>query len=80
MRVQDLREGAGREAERGAGLSGPEERAGQGPGRSLCTATASMEVTGSTCQLALCSWSQLLEPSRAVNFIEQLLCARPCSL
>lgn len=44
LRDQDLREGPGREAEWGAGLSGPEERAGQGPGRRLCTATVSVEV------------------------------------
>lgn len=81
LRVQDLREGPGREAEWGAGLLGPEGRAGQGPGRSLCMATVSMEVMRPTaCQLVLCSWSQSLEPSGAVNFIEQLLCARPCFL
>lgn len=39
------RGGREREAERGAGLSGLEGRAGQGPGCSLCTATVSMEVT-----------------------------------
>lgn len=52
MRIQDLREGPRREAEWGAGLSGPEERAEQGLGRRLCTATVSVEVTAA-CQLVL---------------------------
>lgn len=60
MRVQDLREGPGREAEWGAGLSGPEDRAGQGPGRRFCAATVSVEaMRPAACQLVLL----LLEPA-----------------
>lgn len=61
--------GVRRETESGTGLSGPEERAGQGPGHRLCMATVSMELMRpEACQLA----PLLPEPASRIFWSSQL--------